>query len=142
MKIYPSLSELRPDIIKYWSNKNECIPSEMRVSLYSHKYVWVICPLCNKEFQKTYNAIINSGCYCKECSNKVCSKYEKSLRYKYPDIADMYDSSEKNKLSSDKVFSRSDEEYYFKCNYKNVRSQDLDFITFGKMTINAIKIEF
>lgn len=115
MRDYKSLLELKPDILDYWSDKNNCNPSNVKLSSFSHTYFWLVCPLCGKEYQKTYNSIVTKSYYCKECSAKVCSIKERSLRYKYPDIADMFDNSGMNKLTSDKVYSRSDEKYYFKC---------------------------
>lgn len=112
---HKSLGIRVPNIEKYWSEKNEKQPSEIRLRDSSREKFYTICPLCGKEVLKRYDAILRSGPYCGPCAKRVNVPEEETLRYLYPRVADMYDNSGKNRLSSDKIHSTANGEYYFKC---------------------------
>lgn len=110
-----SLSVRVPNIEKYWSEKNEKQPSEIRLRDSSREKFYTICPLCGKENHKRYDAILRSGPYCGPCAKRVNVPEDETLRYLYPRVADMYDNSERNKLSSEKIRATAHGEFYFKC---------------------------
>ena len=112
---YKSLSEMVPNIEKYWSEKNEKQPSEIYLCKSSPDKFFINCPLCGKEVYKGYKAILRSGAYCNSCSRRVNVDKEKTLRYQYPAVADMYDNSGRNKLPSDEISYYAKGKFYFKC---------------------------
>lgn len=112
---HKSLSVRVPNIDKYWSEKNEKQPSEIRLRDSSREKFYTICPLCGKENHKRYDAILRSGPYCGPCAKRVNVPEDETLRYLYPRVADMYDNSERNKLSSEKIRATAHGEFYFKC---------------------------
>jgi len=112
---YRTLSEMVPNIEKYWSDKNSLQPSEIRLKSTAREKFYTTCPLCGKETHKRYDAILRSGPYCGPCARRVNVSKEETLRYLYPRVADMYDASDRNVLSSDKIRSTSKGDFYFRC---------------------------
>lgn len=112
---HKSLSVRVPNIEKYWSEKNEKQPSEIRLRDSSREKFYTICPLCGNEVHKRYDAILHSGPYCGPCARRVNVSEEETLRYNNPELADMYDASGKNILPSDKVRLTSAGDFFFKC---------------------------
>lgn len=112
---YKSLREMVPNIEKYWSEKNEKQPSDIHLCKTSRDKFFINCSLCGKEVHKIYRDILRSGPYCKSCVRRVNVDKEKTLRYLYPVVADMYDNSERNKLPSDMISYYAKGKFYFKC---------------------------
>lgn len=114
-KAFRKLIDIEPDLSSdLWLNTNKQL-NDVSESPSSHFKCYLRCKLCGNSFEKTYNAILMNGIYCKKCSSKICRDSSRSLRTLYPLIADMYDSANANILSSDRVYARSDEAYSFKC---------------------------
>ena len=109
-----SLVELVPEVVDYWSDRNTTSPDSIYQNRQSLMRLWLICKLCGKEFSKSYESTVSSGCTCRSCTRRLNVPEEMSLKYLYPEVAKWYDSA-KNILSSDKVSSRSNFKYNFIC---------------------------
>ena len=127
--MYSSLSELVPDIEKYWSKANDILPKDIRLKNSSREKFITICPYCGKEVEKRYDAILRSGPYCGPCAKRTKVIEGNSLYDVYSVTARKYDESGKNKLDSKHINSGSSEKYWFKCPkckqlyYKNLQNQ-------------------
>lgn len=110
-----SLAVLRPDILDYWSSKNKLKPELIYQNSQSPMAIFLICPMCGIEFEKTYASVLRTGAYCRSCVRRANVPKEKTLFYLYPEVAKWYDDSEKNNLSSKEVSASSNYEYWFKC---------------------------
>ena len=99
-----SLADLRPDLIEFWSDKNEYSPWE--VSTGSSYRTWWICPIHGEYEQTCANKYMGKGC--KKCSDderarkQSVASYEKSLGYLYPDLVKEW--SEKNDKTPFEVY--------------------------------------
>lgn len=126
---YKSLAELVPEVVKYWSVKNNETPENIHRSSSSKIKYYTVCPFCGNEVLKRYDAILRSGPYCGPCAKRVLVPYEKSLRAVYPVTAEKYDSSEKNKVPAASINHGSSGKAWFKCPdcsgvyYKSISNQ-------------------
>ena len=127
-----SLADLRPDLIKFWSEKNEYSPWEISPS--SHTECCWLCPECGCVFKRSCYSRLASA-RCKDCGYKLATgkqatpKYKESLGYLYPDIASTW--SSRNTCTSFEVYPQSNtpkrlwiceycgEEYSMKCSYRS-----------------------
>ena len=79
-----SLAEKRPDLVEYWSEKNECSPWDIYAGSSSKKYWWV-CPIHGEYEMTPYNKGLGQGC--KDCgiskrsNSRTYVSYDKSLGY-------------------------------------------------------------
>ena len=103
-----SLADLRPDLIKFWSEKNEYSPWEISPS--SHTECCCLCPVCGCVFKRSCYSRLASA-RCKDCGYKLATvkqatpKYKESLGYLYPDIASTW--SSRNTCTPFDVYPRS-----------------------------------
>ena len=109
-----SLADLRPDLIKFWSEKNEYSPWEVGVG--STFRAWWKCP---KGIHDDYEYNCNNRSRkagCRSCVGLGASERlstppcEKSLAYLYPDIAETWSPS--NPVTPDKVYPSSHKPKY------------------------------
>ena len=66
-KDYNSLGHLRPDLIKYFKNKED----SYLYSLFSSKKVELVCPNCNSVTEMQINNLANRRFYCKACDDGI-----------------------------------------------------------------------
>ena len=84
-----SLAEKRPDLVEYWSEKNECSPWDIYAGSSSKKYWWV-CPIHGGYEMTPYNKGLGQGC--KDCgiskrsNSRTYVSYDKSLGYLKPEL--------------------------------------------------------
>lgn len=112
-----SFADLHPDLIKEWSDKNNCSPWEVYPNEAKPERWWV-CPICNTEYLMNCNhRSCGQSCNNKECVSKKISiskekvPPEKSLGYIYPDSIKYW--SSKNVESPFEVFSSSSTKKYW-----------------------------
>ena len=68
-----SLAEKRPDLVEYWSEKNECSPWDIYAGSSSKKYWWV-CPIHGEYEMTPYNKGLGQGC--KDCGISKTRTYK------------------------------------------------------------------
>lgn len=101
----------------YWSDKN--LPLTPRqISIYSNKYIYLYCSICNHEIFIAPHALRESKGFCNYCSHdKLCSNitclFCNNMSFNSSDKAKYW--SNKNKLLPREVFKSSSSKYYFNC---------------------------
>ena len=112
-----SLADLRPDLIEFWSDKNEYSPWDVGIGSICKVY-WK----CPRGIHEDYEARPNNRCRkvgCKPCSSLDSSErqslppYKKSLGFLYPNLAKEW--SSKNSKTPFEVYPGSNIKVYWKC---------------------------
>ena len=99
-----------------WSTKNEILPRELLKNC--HKKFLFDCE-CGHEFESKLNSV-TQGCWCPYCSKppkKICEKEDckKCFEKSFASHPKNENWSDKNEISSRKVFKGSDKKVWFKC---------------------------
>lgn len=99
-----------PELIEWWSNKNEVKPEEVKYS--SHKKVWWKCKK-GHEWERSINAMTKSR-KCPFCIGRRVSK-EKNLLVCFPEIASMWHPTKNKNLTPDQVLPSCSKKVWWKC---------------------------
>ncbi len=67
LKGYNDLATVNPQLTKYWNYKKNGDLTPDRISSYSHKRVWWICPICNNEWNDRIAGVSRKKYICSKC---------------------------------------------------------------------------
>lgn len=117
-QVYPGINDfttVHSKWVSYWDYSANEYPPEATLCT-SLAFYNLICPRCGKHIRKRDDAVRRSGAYCPSCARvQTTVAMGHSLRDKYPDVADMYDKSDKNVYSSSDISYSSNDKAYFYC---------------------------
>lgn len=139
IKRFGSLASCCPDILPYYTKENVKQAEKRAVWKTTEvgNNVYLICPVCGKHHYKRMDAVINNGARCEQCvKNGNKANIGQSLKSLYPEVASMYDKSEKNLTPSSLVMPSSNKKAYFYCD--GIRRRLKPHIFYKKISMEVL----
>lgn len=107
-----SLRDFRPDLLPYYSDKNEKKPHEVHIG--SHELVWWVCPNTKHEWKNEVRLRIKAKVRCVCCNKCPKPTISNNLNILFPQIAKDWDHS-KNSSKPHEFLPTSKKRVFWKC---------------------------